>query len=242
MQTRFPLAAAFVIALGAAAAGWFVGDGFREARAADRVVTVKGVAEREVEADIALWPLRFVATDDVLARARERVESDSTAVMRFLAANGITADQVSVLSFEVTDVLANPYRSGTTTSRYIVAKTLMVRSSAPKTVLAASQRIGDLVAAGVVLSSDPGPSQGPTYLFTRLNDFKPAMIAEATASAREAAQQFAIDSGSTLGGIRSANQGVFQVLPRDAAPGFSEESQLAKTLRVVSTIEYTLAD
>jgi len=231
-----------VIGLGAAAAGWFVGDGFREARAADRVVTVKGVAEREVEADVALWPLRFVATDDILARARERVDSDSRAVIAFLTANGIAAEQVTVLGFEVTDVLANPYRSGPTTSRYIVAETLMVRSDAPGTVLAASQKIGDLVAKGVVLSSDTGPSGGPTYLFTRLNDFKPAMIAEATAAAREAAQQFALDSGSKLGGIRRANQGVFQVLPRDAAPGFSEESQLAKTLRVVSTIDYALVD
>jgi len=242
MQTRFSLAAAFVIGLGAAAAGWFVGDGLREFRGADRVVTVKGVAERSVDADVALWPLRFVATDDVLARAQARVEENSAAVMRFLAANGIDASQVSVLGFEVTDLLANPYRSGSTTSRYIVAKTLMVRSDAPATVLAASQKVGDLVAAGVVLSSEPGPSLGPTYLFTRLNELKPAMIAEATASAREAAQQFANDSGSRLGGIRRANQGIFQVLPRDAAPGFSEESQLAKTLRVVTTVDYALVD
>ena len=67
-------------------------------------------------------------------------------------------------------------------------------------------------------------------------------IAEATASAREAAKQFAKDSGSDLGRIRTASQGVFQILPRDRAPGVMEESQLNKTVRVVTTVEYALED
>jgi hypothetical protein len=73
-----------------------------------------------------------------------------------------------------------------------------------------------------------------------LSDLKPEMIAEATAKARNAAEQFAKDSGSQTGRIRRANQGVFQILPRDRAPGISEGSQINKTLRVVSTIEYYL--
>ncbi len=87
---------------------------------------------------------------------------------------------------------------------------------------------------------DPERIEGPFYLFTRLNDIKPAMIAEATKNARAAAQQFAADSGSSLGAIRQASQGVFQILPRDAAPGQSEEKQIQKTVRVVSTVDYVL--
>ena len=66
------------------------------------------------------------------------------------------------------------------------------------------------------------------------------MIADATARAREAAAQFARDSRSDLGGIRQANQGVFEILPRDQAAGITEASQIAKTVRVVSTIDYYL--
>jgi hypothetical protein len=109
-------------------------------------------------------------------------------------------------------------------------------------VRTASQDLGSLVSGGVVFSSQGGYASGPTYLFTRLNDFKPEMIAEATASAREAAEQFANDSGSDLGGIREAYQGVFQILPRDRAPGVMEESQMNKTVRVVSTVVYSLED
>jgi hypothetical protein len=75
-----------------------------------------------------------------------------------------------------------------------------------------------------------------------LNSLKPPMIKEATARAREAAAQFAQDSRSELAGIKRASQGVFEILPRDQAPGISEESQIAKTVRVVSTVEYYLDD
>jgi uncharacterized protein len=98
-----------------------------------------------------------------------------------------------------------------------------------------------LVAAGVVLSSSGEyGTGGPTFVFTRLNQLKPSMVAEATANAREAAEQFAKDSRTALGGIRQASQGVFVILPRDQAPGISESSQLQKTVRVVSTVQYFL--
>jgi uncharacterized protein len=91
-----------------------------------------------------------------------------------------------------------------------------------------------------VLSSEEYRGGGPTFLFTKLNDVKPAMIAQATANAREAAEQFAKDSRTSLRGIRQASQGVFLILPRDQAPGISEEGQINKIVRVVSTVEYFL--
>jgi hypothetical protein len=118
-----------------------------------------------------------------------------------------------------------------------------VRSVDVDAIEAASQRVGELLDAGIVLSNDQGPqSNVPSYLFTKLNDVKPAMNAEATQNARAAAEQFAADSGSRLGGIRHANQGLFQILPRDPVAGISEEKQTDKIVRVVSTIDYLLQD
>jgi hypothetical protein len=233
---------ALLIALGLILGGGLIGRGFAEGRRADRFVTVKGLAERDVQADLALWPIRFVATDNDLRQAQARIEQSKASILAFLANHGIDSTRVEMLGLEVTDVLANPYRSGPTDSRFIITQTLMVRSEDPALVAGVSQRIGDLVEAGVVLSSERGPSSGPTYLFTKLNELKPEMIAAATANAREAARQFAQDSGSRLGKIRRANQGVFVILARDRAPGMMEENQLHKTVRVVSTVEYYLAD
>jgi hypothetical protein len=236
-------AAALLLAFAIALSGWFIGHGFVRGRTADRYVSVKGVSERDVQANMALWPLRFVSTDDNLTRAQQKFDESKQAVIAFLGKHTIDASQVELQGFEVTDILANPYRGdGTVTSRYIISGTLMVRVDDPALVQKATQDVGSLVQSGVVFSSQGGYGGGATYLFTKLNDFKPEMIAEATASAREAAEQFAKDSGSHLGPIRTASQGVFQILPRDRAPGVNEESQLNKTVRVVTTVEYTLED
>jgi hypothetical protein len=183
-----------------------------------------------------------VATGDALEAAQRKVESDRRAVLAFLGRHGLDSTRTELQRLEVVDTQANEYQQARAASRFIVRMTLMVRTDEPGRIQAASQDIGELVAAGVVLSSGDGYGSGPTYLFTRLNDLKPAMLAEANANARKAAEQFAKESRSRVGGIRRASQGVFEILPRDQAPGIMENSQMQKTLRVVSTVDYFLKD
>jgi hypothetical protein len=237
---------ALILALGISLSGFLAGNGLAKARTADRYVTVKGVTEREAKADLAIWPLSVVGADNNLATAHTKLEASITGVRQFLVKHGIDTSQVELTGFSVSDALSNEYGpQRPPTNRYVIRETLMVRSQHPDLVLAASQQIGELAAIGVVVSSGPeyrGPGGGPTFVFTGLNKLKPQMIADATARAREAAEQFARDSHSELGGIRQANQGVFEILPRDQAPGIAAESQINKTVRVVSTVEYFLKD
>lgn len=238
------LVSAAVIALGLTLGGFAVGNGFARARSADRYVTVKGVAEREVRANLAIWPLRVVGADNDLTAANAKVAKNLAGVREFLVRHGVDTTQVQLAEFTVHDAYANEYAPDRQpTNRYIVRQTMLVRSNQPDKVLAASQQVSELAAIGVVVSSGSGGGEmggGPTFVFSGLNQLKPAMIADATARAREAAAQFARDSDTELGGIRQANQGVFEILARDQAPGISEESQIAKTVRVVSTIDYFL--
>lgn len=222
------------------------GLGVARVRSADRFVTVKGVAEREVRADVAIWPLHVTGADDDLAAAQAKVARSLAGVRAFLLKHGIDTAQVELTGFGVHDAQAQMYRDARgPANRFIVRQTLLVRSARPEQVLVASQQIGELAAIGVVVSSGAGgeyggQGMGPTFLFTKLNDLKPSMIAQATARAREAAEQFARDSRSSLGGIRRANQGVFEIVGREQAPGIMSEGQIAKLVRVVSTVEYFL--
>jgi hypothetical protein len=233
------LGGALILGLGLVGAGFLVGRGFASGRAADRYVTVKGLAESLVKADLVVWPLRITATGNELGHAQEQIDAALATMTAFLTEQGIEPAAIQPQRVEVTDLLAQPYRpEGAAENRFIVAQTVIVRTEQVDRVATLNQQTGELVKRGVVLA-DTG---GPTYLFTRLNEIKPDMLAEATRNARISAEQFAADSGSALAEIRRASQGLFEILPRDPAPGLAEPNQLDKKVRVVSTIEYRLAD
>lgn len=233
--------AAVVLAIGLAAGGLFVGYGFARGRSADRYVEVKGLSEKPVKANLALWPLRFTVSANELSAAQADAVRATSEVHAFLKRHGIDPSAAELQNLQVNDSQTEMYRGDRTGPRFVINQTIMVRSTAVDTVIRASQRVSELVAAGIVLSSTGEfGGTGPTFIFTGLTELKPSMIAEATANARAAAEQFARDSGSSLGGIKQANQGVFVILPRDQAPGINEGSQPEKIVRVVSTVQYFL--
>lgn len=230
------LFAALLLATGIAVAGWLVGQGIARARGVEHFVTVKGTSERDVSADVAIWPMRLTASSNDLSAAHAKLEQSLAKVRDFLTREGVDLSDSQVQSFSVSDANAREYGSANTKAdRFVIQETLIVRSREPEKVNAVSAKIGELVAAGVVFSGG-----GPIFVFTGLSDLKPAMIAEATGRAREAAAQFAKDSHSALGPIRRANQGLFEILARDATPVTQESTQVRKTVRVVATVEYVL--
>jgi hypothetical protein len=233
------LVAAILVAVGLAAAGKFVGDGFRMGRAADRYVTVKGLAERTVTADLAVWPIRVTATGNDLGAVQSTVDQSVDSLTVFLVGEGLPKEALERGRVEVNDLMASPYRpEGADKARYIIAQTVTVRTEEVDKVRTASARTGELVKLGVVF----GDTGGPVYAFTGLNGIKPEMIAEATKAARAGAEQFAADSGSSVGAIRQANQGVFTIGGREGVGERGADGEVEKRVRVVSTIEFFLVE
>lgn len=240
-SARWMIASALILSLGLGASGYFIGSGFAKINAANKV-EVRGLAEREVKADVALWPLKLVVTGDDLAILQSKLEADSKVVINFLLGQGLKEDEISRGRMEVTDLLASNYRSeGASHNRFIVYANITVRSTRAELVQSVSNSIGRVIRSGVVFSQDSGGSLSPYFVFTKLNEIKPDMLAEATRNARAAAEQFAHDSGEPLGRMLRAEQGVFSILPADDT-GEMESKQLTKKVRVVSTVVYALAN
>lgn len=223
-----------LLAVGMIGSGAFISQGLVNARIGDRSVTVRGLAERDVRADLAVLPLRFIASGDVLSEVQARIDGDLVIVRRFLTAQGYPEDAVSLGRLEVADTRSREYMSQSGGPRFILAQSVGVRSNDVDRVQTTSRALNELVRQGVVLQD----YSGPTYIFSRLNEVRPAMIAEATASARTGAEQFAKDSGAPLGPISQANQGSFQILARDEIG--DESTSPDKKVRVVTTISYRL--
>ena len=223
-----------LLAVGVIGGGALVGQGLVNARVGDRTVSVRGLAERDVRADLAILPVRFTASGEVLSEVQARIDGDLVIVRRFLAQQGYPADAVTLGRLEVADRRAREYGSQDQGPRFILAQTVIVRTSDVDRVQNTTRALNDLIRQGVVLQDFSGPS----YIFTRLNEVRPAMIAEATASARSGAEQFAKDSGTGVGAIREASQGYFEILARDESG--DERQTPDKKVRVVTTIRYAL--
>ncbi len=202
--------------------GWVLGKQIKETRLADRYVTVKGLVERTVKSDSAIWPVTFKETGNELQQAYAKSEEDRAAVLKFFKSQGITDQEISVGQIQVTDKQANEYGGNNQGGpRYIVQQTVTVSSSDVDKISKAGQKTSQLLQAGIIIVG--GYGQGIRYVFNGLNALKPDMITEATKNARASADRFAADSGSEVGSIRSANQGVFSISAADggsgAAPG-----------------------
>lgn len=236
--------AALLLGVALVASSYFVGEGLRHFRAgAERYVSVKGLAEKEVKADLAIWQIRYTTTGNDLAPLNTKIESDGAAILEFLKTNGFTQDEVQPQRVEVTDRVAQGYTSNDPNfSRYLVSRTITLRSNNVDQVEKISNQTGELVKKGVVLDYSNPAIIGPFYVFTQLNSIKPEMIAQATQSARAAAEQFAKDSGARLGYIRQASQGYFTILPRSQVAGADESMQLHKIVRVVTSIDYMIGE
>ena len=217
-----------LIGIGLAVAGYFVGDGLLQARSADRYVTVKGLAEREVAANLVIWPITFTVTADDLGTLQQRTDDGASKIRGFLG-DAFGEGEISTSVARVTDRQAQGMMGQERLQRYVSESTVTVRTQRIDEVRAAMERTGELVSQGVALiRSYENTTQ---YLYTSLDEIKPEMIREATRDARSAAQQFAEDSGSRVGGIRNAQQGYFSITDRDA---FSPEF---KNVRVVTTVQ-----
>ncbi|WP_414828217.1 SIMPL domain-containing protein [Alteromonas sp. H39] len=217
-------------------AGWLLSDALITFKTWDRVVTVKGLSEREYLADQVIWPIQFVEAGNELPALYDELDTHAGKVKQFLTQGGISEDEITVGQPQITDKLAQQYGGGPRAEfRYSAIQTVTVYSSDVNSVRKVMTSIGSLLKEGIVLSTQNYDAQ-TQYVFTRLNDVKPVMIEEATVNAREVALKFASDSQSQLGKIRRANQGQFSISDRDT------HHPHIKKVRVVSTIEYTLTD
>jgi hypothetical protein len=229
--TRTVIAAA-VIALGLASAGWFAAQGMARLKTQDRYVTVKGSAEKIVEADLVVWPLPHTVGGNDLADVQRQLDANTATIRQFFQKAGFEAGEIVVSPPRLEDRWAYAYGDQRPPERYRYSTTVSLRTTKVAKALEMLRQSGELVARGVMI----GEGSQPEFDYTRLNDIKPALIAEATANARESALQFAKDSDSRIGGIRSANQGVVTISNRD------QSSPQVKKVRVVTTVEYFLRD
>ncbi|MBM9536985.1 SIMPL domain-containing protein [Desulfobulbus alkaliphilus] len=231
------------LCLGLALAGYWVGKGLERFRSDSRSVIVKGLVEREVKSDRAIWTLRFRRAGDSIREVHTQISADREAVMEFLSRQGFSNEEIRRLPTRTIDKLAREYVSpGQEGFRYLVTASLAVASTEVDRITAALEATEELLTLGVLLDQEEG-SANPRYIVSTFNALRPELLADATRNARFTAQQFADDAGTRVGRIRSANQGSIQIFGSDGnneSSPYSATSTPVKIIRVVSTFEFEL--
>lgn len=224
-----------LLSLGLAVLGLFVYFGMNSLGNRERVVAVRGLAEREVKADRVIWPVVYKTTGNDLPALYGQLNDVSAKIRAFLVENGIPATDISTGAPEIVDLRADRYNTNRVADRYNVTLVTTVVTGKVDAARSLMSRMGELLKSGIAISANDYGNQ-VQYEFNGLNAIKPAMIEEATHNARKAAEQFAKDSESELGKIKSASQGLFTVSDRDSYTPY------VKRVRVVTTVNFYLGN
>ena len=237
------LCASGVLAISISFGSVALANGMVRMKRADREVTVRGVAQRDVTANRASWSVRYSESAYSLAEALAMVDKDSGMIRAYLRDQGFDGDTTKPgsASISVNDETINLKPTGRRI--YSVARTIAFGTHNTLGVQKVQANKDALAQKGLVVDSVDA-----SYEYTQLDRIKPAMIAEATRDARRAAEKFANDSGSAVGGIRTATQGYFSVSSRDAASSDDDDyggsgsttNSPDQKVRVVTTIDYYL--
>lgn len=235
------LSAVAIFAFGLTTSGYALGDGLRRSKLAEqRSVTVRGVSERNVTADLATWSVQFSHQGTELAPVQQSVDQQARAIRAFFERAGFPSDEVTDSNVllgreQLKDKDGKPVGQ----QRLTVTRSIQLRTNDVMKARIAYARQAELLRDGVELSGST-----ISYTFTKLNALKPEMIAEANRNARSSAEQFAHDSGAAVGKIKNASQGYFSVGPRDGEEcedcSSSGGSTPFQKVRVVTTIDYDL--
>lgn len=199
----------------------------------DRTVEVRGLCEREYPADHANYPLTYKVAGDDLVTLYNEVNKKNQVIVNFLKENGFEDSDINITTPKVTDYEMSDYYTKHT-HRYVMSSTVNIYTDKVDNVVALQTKLSKLIEMGIAISSGDGWSNPISFEFTALNDIKPEMIDEAIVNAHTAGEQFAKNSKSKLGKIKTASQGLFSIEDRDA------QTPNIKRIRVVTYVTYYL--
>lgn len=224
-------------AVGPALAGFFIYKGIVTAKMADRYVTARGLVERLEKSDRGTWEIAFKVSGNDLSPLYQKLSHDSDLIQNFLKKEGVEEKEIALSSPRVTDLHAREYGAGPLPpERYSIESSIYVNSFKVDMLDALSRKGAEFINQGVSLIRST-----THYYLDRFNELRPSLVAEATKNAQQVAASFAETTGSQLGGIRKANQGVIRLLDPDASPNQDYDTgvdSLMKKIRVVATLEF----
>jgi hypothetical protein len=214
---------------------------FEKVKLRDQTITVKGYAEKPITSDLAQWFATVTVRQTTMTEAAYLLEAARERTLTFLSDHGFARGLVTLSPVSIRIVYVKD-KDGNSTNQmegYVLSQGFAIASRKVETVAAVARDASRLIAEGIELDAN-----APCYLFTKLDDVKLEMIGQATLNARQRAEKLISGSTSTLGPLRSASQGVFQITPpfsnEVSDSGSNDTDSIDKVIKAVVTVEYAI--
>jgi uncharacterized protein len=243
MEDRRPqlLYGLIALSLGLVLGLFFVSRSLGDIRRGSEEVAVTGSARRPIRSDFVVWRINIAMQSPSVSSASQDLTRSADRVRAFLRTQGVADSQVIVKPVEAYGI-PEVTSEGRETGRIVatrLSQAVEVRSADVDGLTRISQGIGSLIAEGVAVSP-----QAPEYLYTKLSDIRTALLEEATADAKARAEAIVRSTGGTVGAVREARMGVFQITPRFSTEvsdyGINDVTSIDKDVTAVVRVTFNI--
>lgn len=234
-----------VITLGVIFAGYLLADGYRSRGKVADSISVTGLGEESFISDLIVWSGSFSSKDYELKTAYANLNRDQRAIKNYLIKKGVKSDEIIFEAVNIQkdfyyDYAADGTLRNTVFNGYNLSQVVKVQSRNVDLVENISREVTELIDSGVEFNSF-----APDYYYTKLAELKIKMIEAATKDARERAAKIAENAGGSLGALKNADMGVFQIIGENSSEDYSwggsfNTSSKKKTANITIRLRYEI--
>lgn len=232
-----------VIALAVIIGLWIIGNAYKYKFKSSETISVTGLAEIDFTSDLIVWSGTFNRYGFELKTAYSILKQDESAIKSYLNSKGIPDSNIVFSSVNITKNYQRKYDDkgneiSADFSGYTLTGKVRVESRDINRVEKLSREITELLEKGIELNSNE-----PQYYYTKLNELKIDLLAKASEDAKTRAETIAKNSGGSLGGIKKATMGVFQITGKNANEDYSyggafNTTSKEKTASITLKVDY----
>ena len=235
---------AIIFSIAIVIAAWFLGNSYVDRANPDGTISVTGAGSENFTSDLIVWEGRFSQMSENLESAYNQLNRDKNTVKSYLIEKGIKEENIVFNSVQTDEQREQKYQNGNYVGSifkgYQLTQSVKIESNDVELIESVSREITELLNKGVQFNSTP-----PRYYYTKLADLKIEMISKATEDARVRAEKIAENSGGTLGELKSANMGVFQITGQNSGEDYSwsgayNTADKRKTASITMRLEYEI--
>ncbi len=228
-----------IISIGVIVSVWILGDAVRSLSPRTKTIEVKGMAEKKITSDFAIWTGSFSVDCNILTDGYSTIQFQKEKVLTYLESKGIKRNDISISAI-VTNIKYQLNENGYPTSNrigYQLEQRVSISSNNINLITNIANESTELIKEGIEFIS-----YQPNYYYNKLDALKIEMLGEATKDATQRAKVLAENSGGSVGSLAAAYQGVFQITPANSTEisdyGMNDDISIEKSIKAVVTLHF----